>query len=190
MRHILIASPATGPIGPVITHLDTATRITCAVILWTCFLAMLIPTFANAVLRYATNASLVWSVEIVQLTFPWFIMAGAVLAAQHCRHIGVELVLGLVPDRMKPLITIPVQALILLTCGAVIYVYLGFGMFEGGMEFAAGDVWFTSLGVPQSLSYLALLVGYALLGLTAITNIYRQICGDPSLNLMGSQSIS
>jgi len=190
MRQLLIASPAKGPFGPFVTLIDTAVRMLCAGTLWVCFLAMLLPTFANAVLRYTTNASLVWSVEVVQLTFPWFIMAGAVLAAQHSRHIGVELVMTMIADRWKPLITIPVQILIVVVCGAVLYVYLGLGMFEGGMDFAAGDVSFTSLGVPQSFSYLAIFAGYTLLGLTAITNIYRQLAGDPSLDLAGVRSIS
>ncbi|MEM8700339.1 MAG: TRAP transporter small permease [Pseudomonadota bacterium] len=190
MRQLLTASPVKGPLGPLVALLDTSVRWICAATLWLCFLAMLLPTFANAVLRYATNASLVWSVEVVQLTFPWFIMAGAVLAAQHCRHISVELFLNMLPDRWKLLITIPIQILIVVTCGAVIYVYLGLGMFEGGMKFAAGDVSFTSLGIPQLWSYLAIFAGYALLGVTALTNIYRQVTGDPGLTHTGTRSIS
>lgn len=178
MRSIIIANEATGPLGPVVNGIDTAVRIACAGILWITFLVMLLPTFANAVLRYTTNASLNWSVEIVQLTFPWFIMAGAVLAAQHSRHIGVALFVNLLSDRPARLVGIVVQILVLLACVAVIYVYLGFGLFQGGMEFAAGDVAFTSLGVPQSWSYLALLFGYFLLGLTAMATAYRLITGE------------
>jgi TRAP-type C4-dicarboxylate transport system permease small subunit len=190
MREILTASPATGPFGPVIGHLDTAVRMVCAATLWLTFLAMLIPTFANAVLRYTTDASLIWSVEIVQLTFPWFIMAGAVLAAQHGRHIGVEFFLTLIPKHWARFVLIPVQLLVLMACAAVAYVYLGFGRFEGGIEFAAGDVMFTSLGVAQSWSYVALLIGYLLLGVTALTTIYRLLMGDVSPHQDEINSIS
>lgn len=178
MRSIIIAPPAAGPLGPVVTAIDTFVRVVCAGVLWATFLAMFLPTLANAVLRYTTNASLVWSVEVVQLTFPWFIMAGAVLAAQHQRHIGVELFLALVPKRLTRFVSVPVQVLVVLACLAVCYVYLGFGMFEGGMGFAAGDVAFTSLGLPQSLSYLAVLFGYLLLGVTALATIYRLLTGS------------
>lgn len=178
LRQIIVANEATGSIGPVVNLVDTAVRAVCAVILWLTFLAMLLPTFANATLRYTTNASLNWSVEVVQLTFPWFIMAGAVLAAQHSRHIGVELVVSLLAERPARWLAILVQGIVLLACAAVIYVYLGLGLFEGGMEFAAGDVEFTSLGVPQSLSYLALLFGYAGLGLTSLATIYRLFMGE------------
>lgn len=173
MREILIAPPANGTLGPAVAAIDTAIRCACALALWSTLLAMLLPTFANATLRYTTNASLVWSVEVVQLTFPWFVMGGAVLAAQMSRHIGVVFLLALLPPRAARALQIAVQCLILLAALAVLHVYLGFGGFEGGMAFAAGDVAFTSLGVPQSWSYLALLVGYALLGLTAATAIYR-----------------
>ncbi len=178
LRQIIVANEATGLLGPVVNAVDTTVRAVCALILWITFLAMLLPTFANAVLRYTTNASLNWSVEVVQLTFPWFIMAGAVLAAQHSRHIGVELLVNLLSKRPARWLALVVQALILVACLAVIYVYLGFGQFDGGMEFAAGDVQFTSLGVPQSLSYLALLFGYALLGLTALATAYRLTTGE------------
>ena len=181
MRELLhVNSTATGPLGPVVTHLDAAIRWSCGLILWSTFLAMLGPTFANAVLRYTTDASLNWSVEVVQLVFPWFIMAGAVMAAQHGRHIGVELFVALLPAKIVRWIAVPTQLLIGAACLTVIYVYLGFGIFEGGMEYAAGDVSFTSLGIPQSWSYAALLFGYLLLGLTALSTTYRLITGGPT----------
>lgn len=170
-----MADGATGPLGPVVNFVDTVVRAICAATLWIAFLAMFLPTFANAALRYSTNASLNWSVEAVQLTFPWFIMAGAVLAAQHGRHIGVETIMNLLPKRLALWIALAVQLLILSACLSVAWVYLGLGQFEGGMAFAAGDVAFTSLGVPQSWSYMALLFGYVLLGLTAISSACRLI---------------
>lgn len=173
LRQMVISPRAAGPLGGLAAGIDTLIRLVCAVILWLTFIAILAPTFANAVLRYTTDASLVWSVEIVQLTFPWFIMAGAVLAAQHGRHIGVGVFIAQLGPAAARILRVLVQFLILLACFAIISVYLGVGVFEGGMAFAAGDVIFTSLGVPQSFSYLALLCGYILLGLTAVVGIYR-----------------
>ncbi len=177
IKALLKAPPCAGWFSPAIQGLDTSIRYACAMTLWVSFLVMLLPTFVNAVLRYTTDASLSWSVEIIQLVFPWFIMAGAVLAAQHSRHIGVSFFLSVCSVRIAKLMILLVQQLILIGCITVGYVYLGFGEFEGGMEYAAGDVAFTSLGVPQSWSYLALLVGYILLGLTALTRFYRVLVG-------------
>ncbi|BCL70970.1 hypothetical protein VINI7043_09010 [Vibrio nigripulchritudo ATCC 27043] len=181
VKALLTAPPCSGWLSPVVQKVDTLIRYLCALTLWVSFVVMLAPTFFNAVLRYATDSSLNWSVEIIQLVFPWFIMAGAVLAAQHGRHIGVSFILTVCSPRVAKVMTLIVQQLILVGCITVGYVYLGFGEFEGGMAFAAGDVAFTSLGVAQSWSYLALLVGYALIGLTALTTFYR-ILVDSDLN--------
>lgn len=173
LREILLAPAAGGALGAAAARIDTALRFVCAFILWIAFLAIFLPTFANAVLRYTTNSSLEWSVEIAQLVFPWFIAAGAVLAAQHGRHIRVEALWDVLSERMRRSLSAAVQALIFAACCAILYVYTGQGRFEGGMEFAAGDAAFTSLGVSQKWSYLALPAGYFMLGLTALTSAYR-----------------
>lgn len=179
LREILIAPNGGGACGGVVAVIDTALRLTCAFVLWLTFLAMFLPTLANAVLRYAANTSLVWSVEMVQLTFPWFIAAGAALAAQHGRHIGVAVLLNALPAKAGRVLTAAVQAPVFAACCAILYVYTGQGIFEGGMAFAAGDVAFTSLGVPQSWSYSALLAGYGMLGISALTSAYRLLATKP-----------
>ena len=183
MREFVKSPTATGPLGPVVSRVDGFIRWLCAVILVVGFLALFLPTLANAVLRYTTDRSVIWSVEAVQLVFPWFIMAGATLAAQHSRHISVEFFIRLLPASLSRWVTIPVQIIIFAGAVAVLYVFLGLGRFEGGIGFAAGDTMYTSLGVPQSYSYSALLFGYTLLSITAITNVYRQSTGaiDPRL---------
>ena len=173
LRDILLASVPGGALGGWIARIDTALRLVCALILWLTFLAIFLPTLANAMLRYAVGTSLVWSVEMTQLAFPWFIAGGAALAAQHGRHISVAVLLNLLPDKIGHWLLAGAQALVFVVCAAIIYVYTGQGQFEGGMKFAAGDVAFTSLGVPQSWSYLALPAGYSMLGITALTSAYR-----------------
>ena len=173
LRDILLAPAAGGALGGIVARTDTALRFICAVILWISFAAIFIPTFANAVLRYTTNSSLAWSVEIAQLVFPWLIAAGASLAAQHGRHISVAALFDILSEKMRRRLSAVVHSLVLVACCAILYVYTGQGRFEGGMEFAAGDASFTSLGVSQSWSYLALPAGYFMLGLTAITSAYR-----------------
>lgn len=44
---------------------------------------------ANVALRYAAGTSLAWASELPELMFPWLIMAGVVLAAQHGSHIAI-----------------------------------------------------------------------------------------------------
>jgi TRAP-type C4-dicarboxylate transport system permease small subunit len=44
---------------------------------------------ANVGLRYVAGSSLAWASEMPELMFPWLIMAGVVLAAQHGSHIAI-----------------------------------------------------------------------------------------------------
>lgn len=67
-----------------------------AVISWWCHAVLYITlsvVFAilsvNVCLRYAAGTSLSWASELPELMFPWMIMSGVVIAAQHGSHIAV-----------------------------------------------------------------------------------------------------
>ncbi len=47
---------------------------------------------ANVALRYVAGTSLASASELPELLFPWMIMAGVILAAQHGSHIAVVIV--------------------------------------------------------------------------------------------------
>ena len=170
MKEILHAPPAAGPFGPAVTRLDTTIRYLCAILLWSTFLVMLIPTFSNAFLRYTTDASIVWSEQAVRLVFPWFILGGAVLAAQHNRHISVAALVNYLGPKTLRALQILVQLIIIFSCAIVFDFAIGVAMDDESM--------YTLIGIKQSWSYLALVIGYALLALTALTNTYRLLI-DP-----------
>ncbi|MCW2308970.1 TRAP transporter small permease [Rhodobium gokarnense] len=151
--------------------IDTSIRWVCAIILWTTFLVMFLPTFANAFLRYTTDASIVWSEQAVRLVFPWFILGGAVIAAQHNRHIGVSVLTNLLGRGNLRRLQIVVQLIILGACAVV---------FDFAVDVVlSDDSMYTLIGIKQSWSYLALIVGYVFLALTCLTNIYRLVT-DPA----------
>lgn len=182
MHEILHAPVAAGPIGPAVTRTDTSIRYLCAAILWGTFLIMLFPTFANAFLRYTTDASIVWSEQTVRLVFPWFILAGAVLAAQHNRHIGVSVLTNAIGNAALRWLQVTVQLVILVSCTVV---------FDFAIDVARDDEsMYTLIGISQSWSYLALVAGYALLALTALTTGYRLITDPDYADVIKQGSIS
>lgn len=171
MRDILIAPEATGPLGPVVTRIDTSIRCLCAGILWVGFLGMFGPTLVNAILRYVFNTGFSGSEQVVQLVFPWFIVGGATLAAQHGRHISVVFFTALLPARMALAVRTIAELVVIVTAGVVIRFGVEITALEGG-------TYFTLIGVPQAWSYAALPVGYVLLIVTALSAIYRLVRGD------------
>ncbi|KMK67091.1 TRAP transporter small permease [Puniceibacterium sp. IMCC21224] len=54
-------------------------------------------TFANVILRYAFNASIIWSLEVVLVLFSWLVLFGVAYAFKITAHLGVDAVTNLLP---------------------------------------------------------------------------------------------
>jgi TRAP-type transport system small permease protein len=68
---------------------DYLIGMACRGVLYATLTAMFLILSANVGLRYAAGSSLAWASELPELMFPWLIMAGVVLAAQHGSHIAI-----------------------------------------------------------------------------------------------------
>ncbi len=163
---ILAADRPPGALGAVVQKVDTLIRKLCAIILWLSLLSMLVPTTLNAGLRYLSNSSIVWSEQLVNCLFPWFVMAGAALAAQHSRHIGVELLPALLPRTATRWLRMLVHLVIIVACSVVVWLGSEITWLERSTSF-------TLIQVSQAWSYLALVVGYGLIGITSLSGLYR-----------------
>ena len=101
-----------------------------------------------------------------QLLFPWFIMAGVVLAVQHGGHIAVEALLGLLGREGKRLVLLAGHALVVLA-----YVLLCWQALVVA-DIAAIEL-SPALGLPGSYGYWAIAAGCALLALGTVTVAIR-----------------
>ncbi len=176
---VLTADRPPGVLGGVVQLTDTLIRRFCAIVLWLTLLAMLLPTSLNAALRYLSDSSIVWSEQLVNCLFPWFVMAGAALAAQHSRHIGVELLPSLLARPVMRKLRMLVHLGIIAACAFVVWYGSEIAMLERNTSF-------TLIHVSQAWSYLALLAGYTLIGLTSLTGIYRLLQKDAPLTSASS----
>ena len=62
---------------------------------------MTLITFANVVLRYVFNSSLIWGLEVVLILFAWLVLLGISYGFKITSHLGVDAVTNLVPMRGK-----------------------------------------------------------------------------------------
>ena len=62
-----------------------------------CLGLMTIITFANVVARYVFNANILWGLEATVYLFAWLVLMGASYGVKKNFHIGVDVVLNLVP---------------------------------------------------------------------------------------------
>ncbi len=69
--------------------LDAAIGAACRGVLYLTLAVVFVILSVNVGLRYVAGTSLASASELPELLFPWMIMAGVVLAAQHGSHIAV-----------------------------------------------------------------------------------------------------
>ena len=110
----------------------------------------------NVGLRYAAGTSLSWASELPELLFPWMIMAGVVLAAQHGSHIAVVILTQRLPAALRRWV---------LGLGSLIVVglYADLAWIAWPLMEIAGDERTPILHVPGSVSVASLLIGFLML---------------------------
>jgi TRAP-type C4-dicarboxylate transport system permease small subunit len=125
---------------------------------------------ANVALRYMAGTSIASASELPELLFPWMIMAGVVLAAQHGSHIAV-VILTQKLDASRRWV---------LAAGNVIVALVYGGLALAGlplMEIAA-DEHSPILQVPGSVSVGCVLLGFALLAVVSLCKLPEVLAGS------------
>ena len=138
----------------------------CRAVLWLSTSVIFVILCGNTVLRYATGASLQWGNEVPELLFPWLVMAGVVLAAQHGAHITTTFLM----EKLAYAVRRQVAALSWLVV-AGLYGVLSVATFR--MLEIVHDEKSPILQVPGSVTYACVMGGMALLALLAAVSAWR-----------------
>jgi TRAP-type transport system small permease protein len=150
----------------IVDRIDALISAACSVVLYVTTVALFAILTTNVFLRYLAGTSLQSAGEAPELLFPWMVMAGVVLAAQHGAHISIAWFVEKVPAAGR-------RPLAILNCAILVIAY-------GTLVHAAikllpvvADERSHVLGVPASVTYACLLAGFIGLILTAIGNAIR-----------------
>jgi TRAP-type C4-dicarboxylate transport system permease small subunit len=138
----------------------------CRVVLWVSTSVIFVILCGNTVLRYATGSSLQWGNEVPELLFPWLVMAGVVLAAQHGAHITTSFLMEKLPFAARR----PLTALSWLGVTAL-YAVLSVATFR--MLEVVHDEKSPILQVPGSVTYACVMGGMAMLAVLALFSAWR-----------------
>ena len=93
---------------------------------------MTIITFANVVARYIFNSNILWGLEATVFLFAWLVLIGASYGVKQTFHIGIDIVLTMMPAPVRKILT-------LLACGACI-------LFAALLLKGAWDYWSPFIG--------------------------------------------
>lgn len=67
---------------------------------------MTLVTFANVVLRYLFNSSLIWGLEVTLILFAWLVLFGISYGVKVTAHLGVDAILNLVRPGPRRIMTL------------------------------------------------------------------------------------
>lgn len=146
-----------------IKYIHGAVGLACRTVLYITLSVTFVILSANVALRYAAGSSLAWASELPELLFPWMIMSGVVLAAQHGSHIAVVILTQRLGDARRWVLA--GGAIVV----ALLYTYLAWQAYPL-MEISA-DERSPIMGVPGSVTVLCLMLGFVLLAVVTVCQI-------------------
>lgn len=75
----------------------------------------------NVILRYGFKGGLFWVEEVATASFIWSVFVGGAAAYRHKMHIGIDLITSLFPERIRELISIVINLLMVVINGYIVY---------------------------------------------------------------------
>ena len=143
--------------------IDTTVAWLCHATLYATLGVIFVILSVNVGLRYVAGTSLAWASELPELLFPWLIMSGVVLAAQHGSHIAVVILTQRLGAARRWV----------LLAGSLTVATLYLGLAYAGwpvLEIAA-DEHSPIMQVPGSVSVGCLLLGFVLLAIVTLCRL-------------------
>jgi len=67
---------------------------------------MTLVTFANVVARYVFNSNILWALEVTVFMFAWLVLLGVSYGVKKSIHLGVDVLLNIVPPPVRKAMTI------------------------------------------------------------------------------------
>ena len=168
------------PIGAMLVRVANAVdRIVdwvCGVVLAASGIALTLILGSVVVLRYVFHSGIAASVEITELSFALFVVAGVALAARHGAHVTTRLTLAMLTGKAR-------LALALFIHSATIAVYLLLAWYTYQNAVIAHDQHTPVLGIPYSVGYGILAVGLVLVALSSLVGIVKLTLGGEEVPL-------
>lgn len=149
-------------------RVSRAIALICELILYVTVAAIFTILCTDVGLRYITGSSLRWASEIPELLFPWLVMAGVVLAAQHGAHIATVFVADLLHGGARRTLASVCHVIIIVAYATLAYI-------TARSIPIVHDERSAILQVPGSVTYTCLLVGFVLIVLVHLAELFHWI---------------
>jgi TRAP-type C4-dicarboxylate transport system permease small subunit len=155
---------------------ERAVSAICQVLLWVSTSVIFVILVGNTTLRYVTGTSLQWANEVPELLFPWLVMSGVVLAAQHGAHITTSFLMDKLSGSARRIWGVFGWSVV-----TVLYGTLTWATWR--MLDIVHDEKSPILQVPGSVTYGCVMTGMGLLSVLALISAIRAWRTDPDTPL-------
>jgi C4-dicarboxylate transporter DctQ subunit len=105
---------------------------------------MTIITFANVVARYVFNSNILWALEVTVVLFAWLVLVGASYGVKRTFHIGVDVVINLMPPAGKK-----IAAILAVAASLTFALLLLKGAWDYWLPFATERIWMETDDIPM-----------------------------------------
>jgi len=136
-------------------------------VLMVLFPIMVVVVFVATMVRYLTNFPLPWSSEVARYVMVWLAYIGASLGIKKNAHLGVEIVVSLLPDVLKKFFGYIRTAMIILF--NVLVIYFTFQIIQNQI---ATEQLSPALRIPIYWAYLAIPAGAFLMIIRSIQVLF------------------
>lgn len=127
---------------------------------------MVVLVFGNVVLRYLFNSGITWSEEISRYLFIWLTFLGAIGAFKNKDHLGVDMLIKRLPNKMRKVV---------LTISELLMLFILILIFDGSWKMTILNLGSTApaTGMPMAVVYSTGIIVSFSMALICIFNLYR-----------------
>jgi len=126
-----------------------------------------IVVITNVILRYLFKGGLFWVEEVATTSFIWSVFIGAAAAYKYKMHIGIDLITALFPERIREMVSIVINLLMVLINGYIFYLST---LFIRANSLKRTPV----LDIPAMYVNLAISIGFGLMTFHALQFLYLE----------------
>ena len=128
--------------------------------------------FVNVVARYVFNTGFVWAEELVRYEIIWMVFIGGSVAVRKGIHIGIEVLLHVLPQSGKRMVRVTVG----LICVGFCLVLLFYSI-ELSMQTRSFGQRSSAMQMPFWIIQLAIPIGAALMAIRFAQDLWRNVTG-------------
>lgn len=152
-------------------RLDRVGRFLENVALVTLLSGMMLLAVGQIVLREVFDTGIIWADELVRLIVLWLAMMGAVAACREDRHIRIDAITHLFPDRVIDVIRVVVDIFAAAVCGVIAWHAYRYLQLE--IEFADTVL----VDTPAWIAHIVVPVSFAVLSYRFVVSVIKRIHG-------------